>query len=200
MMPATRRPCVRRSLSRPALALGVTFVLATALAACSGSAPPADPWAADFAAARTDPATTVEQRAVLADDRVTTDEFDRLKAEFVRCVDAAGYRVEYVDDEQFTLSGFTDDADGAKAEDAMTQCRARTLGPAETLYTSVRQNPGRVDAQALDDLIAGCMVRSGLVADLDGSQFRARFEHPTWDPDDPRYTTCLRTPGGAPTP
>lgn len=151
----------------------------------------------DFEAAR-ERATSEFERRVLADDVITSDEYDEAVGLYVQCVREAGLTIRTRDAggglRGYEIGGSWDDE---LADRVAGDCSVGTIGVVEGLYGQIVQNPQKAD---WDDLVAACLVAAGFVdAPYTGELFARDNTEPVFVErmmDDPRAAACVTAPQG----
>lgn len=138
------------------------------LAGCGASAgtsatvpkDPSDPYAAEYTAA-IDASSSDFVRQVLADHKITDQEFAESEDRYAACLKDAGIEPYRQDTEAGTKTYSTVALPaGDEASEAATTCSAQWLGEIESIYSAGLQNPTNEDWWVL---VARCLVDQGVV-------------------------------------
>ncbi|MDR1033636.1 MAG: hypothetical protein LBL41_02560 [Bifidobacteriaceae bacterium] len=143
----------------------LVFILALVsvliLSACSASEPAntsANPYAEEVAELR-EGATNDMQLEVLADGKITDAEMQELSWIFRECLNE--YHIPFSFGKDFDI-GYLADGNDAEEHKHMQECRDKSVGNLQGLYSEQKMNPTKLDR---NELIANCLVRRNLVPD-----------------------------------
>lgn len=125
------------------------------------------PYAAEFEQARQRSATDL-QRKILADERITDEEFREVRQGYIDCLSKAGISATANPNGQYD---FALAPTGAQEEDER-RCSDETIGTVESLYYSMKVNPNNED---FNELIAECLRKNQIVEDSFTSKDWQRF-------------------------
>jgi hypothetical protein len=130
------------------------------LGGCSGDAGDADAFRADIEMmARSFDSEFV--KGVLADDKVTQEEVDEALARQLQCMRDHGIEAEMEEDFAGNLQVVSKAFQVPNQADIGADCSSESGGPdIAGLFRMMKTNPSNV---GLPDLVAGCLVREGLV-------------------------------------
>lgn len=152
------------------------------------------PWAEAFAQAWLD-ASTDEQRAILADGKITDAEYADVRQGLVDCIAGFGATVTLGPYGTFSIDpgGLSDTQ---LNDDILPECEQQTVGQITFLYEQLARNPQNRDEA---ELMVECLRRVGVVGPAySAAQWRADSESQTGlDWDDPRIRQCGLDPLGA---
>lgn len=180
------------------LAFGLT------LAGCSSAAvtdfEAADAYAAEFKQ-EYDLSDSDFVRSILADGKVEVSELQDAQRHLTTCMAEAGYSIRLGFDSDglpteawetgHDTEPFTD-AEMDAMQTAYGPCRDRWMGLADTLFQYVQTNPNNED---WDGLVAGCLVRHGMVAEgFTGQDHKELWQNANDDDDSTGMGPYL--PGG----
>jgi hypothetical protein len=183
---------------RGRLAAGTALLVSAVLAGCSAPGEPAgDPYrpVVEQAAER---ATSDLERAVFADYKVTRGEYEEAVARYLRCANGQGVALATIPRAGYYNYTFPQ---SAEAERIVNDCVRGTTELIEPIFVAVLTNPNNRD---LDDMIAECVVRKGLVsrgysgADIKEEKRAAirekrEIDFP-FDEEDDRFAACVADP------
>lgn len=144
---------------RIAGALSAALLAGAALSACSSppeAEAPRGPYAAEFERARA-ASVTDEQREILEDESISEEEYLRLEDRLLSCLTEAGFPAQR--GEPGAAPAIEGDPEDPALVRAKRGCTLESIGPVETLYHSLRNNP---EALPWSDVYAACFVRVGL--------------------------------------
>ncbi|TGJ96265.1 hypothetical protein DLJ96_11040 [Actinotalea fermentans ATCC 43279 = JCM 9966 = DSM 3133] len=140
---------------------------AVGVTGCSGEAEAPNPYAAEFAKARSE-VTTEVARKILEDDVITAAEYRPVKDASIQCMRDQGLTVELNEVGGLTFENVGSTWDTSQEEldawevrmtTAMDECEGKFDIPVlESLYGSVTDNPDNKD---LLQAVADCLVRGG---------------------------------------
>lgn len=171
------------------------------LSACSDTGAEdsgSNPYYKDVVAAGEDPQASDFEREVFSDGKVTRAEYEAAVDRLVACGEARGVTIGVIpagDMYNYSIAGASERADAI-----MTECSVGTTMDIESLYEQIVVNPERDD---INQLVAECFVRSGLVDDYTANEYRYAKEQSgtggsgpdfPFDPEDPRRFECEQNP------
>lgn len=174
-------------------------VLAAFLGSSCSAAPerPDDPYATVIENASAQ-ATSDFERSVFADRQVTRPEYEEAVTRYVRCAHEHGVQLSTIPQAGYFVYTFPD---GGDADAVLSRCVDGTTALIEPIFVATLTNPHRDD---MDDLIAACVVRSGLATPgYTGAQIKAEKEaarragreiNLPFDEEDPRFAACMADP------
>lgn len=175
-------------------------VVVMAVAACGSEdveAGAGGPYRAQIVQARQQAASDF-QRDVLADGTITKAEYDEAVNRYVQCLGDKGVAVTAADNGggyyQYAVASGQD----AKFQQWSDPCAKGTTDLIEDLYIQMLTNPSGGD---IDDAVAACLVRKGLVdKSFTGSELKRlnaadpRGENLPYDSADPEAIACETNP------
>ena len=194
-----------RRAQQPVGAVVAIATLALGLAACTGGEFPPNPtvsasgsWGPQIAQVLSDPDSSEFERRVLADYRVTDEEYKEARGLFSQCMADLGWVVEDGADGGYLVYGAPDAGhdDGAGSGEASNKCANGSTRWIEPIYLGMQNNPQGLTAV---QRIRSCYEHHGVPdgAGLSGDQFDQLINAPDYHPSTPDGVLCFWDPTGA---
>ena len=194
-----------RRARQQAGAVVLTTALALGLVACVGGQLPSNAtssapglWGSQISRILSDPNSTEFEKLVLADYRVTDEEYKEARGLFSRCMSDLGWVVEDGADGGYLVYGAPGAGhdDGAGSEEASSRCADGTTRLIEPIYSGMQNNP-----QGLSTVqqIRNCYEQHGVPdgAGLSEDQFDRLVNAPDYHPRTTEGVLCYWDPTGS---
>lgn len=111
-----------------------------------------------------DKAPTDLARGILRDGRITDAEIQEVYDDYNTCLEPYGLQATYSADEGETVAQYRGSLSDDEQLDIMKQCHAKTdAGIISSLYVSMRNNPERLDVEAMYRATYRCLVKHDLL-------------------------------------